>query len=121
MKKIKIYLAGPLFIQSEIDQRKAEAKKLRELGYEVYSPIEQNEDIGFDLDEEPIEMNGVEYGDYDEMRYPKVSLGESDVIQKNADVNFRSITPTPPVFGTPPTHASRGAIPACFCRTRRNS
>jgi nucleoside 2-deoxyribosyltransferase len=43
MKKIKIYLAGPLFIQSEIDQRKAEAKKLRELGYEVYSPIEQNE------------------------------------------------------------------------------
>ena len=51
MKKIKIYLAGPLFVQSEIDQRKYEAKKLRELGYEVYSPIEQNEDIGYDLDE----------------------------------------------------------------------
>ncbi len=51
MKKINIYLAGPLFIKSEIDQRKYEAKKLRELGYEVYSPIEQNEDIGYDLDE----------------------------------------------------------------------
>lgn len=51
MKKIKVYLAGPLFIQSEIDQRKYEAKKLRELGYEVYSPIEQNEDIGYNLDE----------------------------------------------------------------------
>ena len=51
MKKIKIYLAGPLFTQGEMDQRKYEAEKLRALGYEVYSPIEQNADIGFDLDE----------------------------------------------------------------------
>lgn len=51
MKKVKIYLAGPLFVQSEIDQRKYEAKELRALGYDVYSPIEQNEDIGYDLDE----------------------------------------------------------------------
>ena len=51
MKKIKIYLAGPLFTQGEMDQRKYEAEKLRALGYEVYSPIEQNADIGFDIDE----------------------------------------------------------------------
>jgi nucleoside 2-deoxyribosyltransferase len=51
MKKLNIYLAGPLFTQAEIDQRKYEAKKLRELGYEVYSPIEQNADIGYDIDE----------------------------------------------------------------------
>lgn len=51
MKKINIYLAGPLFTQAEIDQRVHEVGKLRELGYEVYSPIEQNNDIGYDLDE----------------------------------------------------------------------
>lgn len=51
MKEIKVYLAGPLFTKAEIDQRNYEAKKLRELGYTVFSPIEQNEDIGYDLDE----------------------------------------------------------------------
>ena len=51
MKKINIYLAGPLFTQAEMDQRKYEAEKLRVLGYEVYSPIEQNNDIGYDIDE----------------------------------------------------------------------
>jgi len=51
MKKIKIYLAGPLFTTAEMEQRKYEAKKLRELGYDVYSPLEQNADIGFHLDE----------------------------------------------------------------------
>lgn len=51
MKNIKVYLAGPLFTLAEMDQRKYEAKKLRELGYDVYSPLEQNADIGFHLDE----------------------------------------------------------------------
>ncbi len=51
MKKIKIYLAGPLFTKAEMDQRKYESEKLRNLGYEVYSPMEQNADIGNDLDE----------------------------------------------------------------------
>jgi nucleoside 2-deoxyribosyltransferase len=45
---MKIYLAGPLFMDSEVRQRRFEAKRLRELGYEVYSPIEANDDIGFD-------------------------------------------------------------------------
>lgn len=49
--KIKVYLAGPLFTDSEIQQRREEAVRLRELGFEVYSPIEQNDDIGFDPDE----------------------------------------------------------------------
>lgn len=51
MKTIKVYLAGPLFTESEMNQRKYEAKRLRELGYEVYSPLEQNADIGYHLDE----------------------------------------------------------------------
>jgi nucleoside 2-deoxyribosyltransferase len=51
MKPIKIYLAGPLFTTAEMNQRKYEAKRLRELGFEVYSPIEQNADIGYHLDE----------------------------------------------------------------------
>ena len=50
-KKLKVYLAGPLFTQAEMEQRKYEAKMLRELGYDVYSPLEQNADIGFHLDE----------------------------------------------------------------------
>lgn len=49
--KTKIYLAGPLFTDSEIRERREEAAELRKLGYEVYSPIEQNDDIGFDPDE----------------------------------------------------------------------
>lgn len=50
-KKVKIYLAGPLFTDAEIRERREEAEKLRMLGFEVYSPIEQNDDIGFDPDE----------------------------------------------------------------------
>ena len=46
-----MYLAGPLFTAAEMNQRAEEAKKLRELGFEVYSPQEQNADIGFHLDE----------------------------------------------------------------------
>lgn len=51
MKKIKVYLAGPLFTHYEMEQRKFEAARLRKLGYDVYSPLEQNADIGFHLDE----------------------------------------------------------------------
>ena len=51
MKKMNVYLAGPLFTEGEMKQRREEAKILRELGYEVYSPLEQNDEIGFDVDE----------------------------------------------------------------------
>ena len=50
-KKIKVYLAGPLFTEAEMNQRKFEAERLRKLGYDVYSPLEQNADIGFHMDE----------------------------------------------------------------------
>lgn len=40
MNKKKVYLGGSLFSESEIAQRMLEANKLRELGYEVYNPIE---------------------------------------------------------------------------------
>lgn len=43
MKK-KIYLAGPLFCEAEVEQRLKEAKALRELGFEVYNPVEVNID-----------------------------------------------------------------------------
>lgn len=46
-----IYLAGPLFTEAEMNERNKEAKALRELGFTVYNPLEQNADIGFDLDE----------------------------------------------------------------------
>lgn len=47
----KVYLAGPLFTDGEMKQRREESEKLRSLGYEVYSPLEQNDEIGFDIDE----------------------------------------------------------------------
>jgi nucleoside 2-deoxyribosyltransferase len=49
MKQV-IYLAGPLFTDGEMKQRRYESKELRSLGYEVYSPLEQNDEIGFDID-----------------------------------------------------------------------
>jgi nucleoside 2-deoxyribosyltransferase len=51
MTKTKIYLAGPLFTDSEMNERTKEAKILRELGFEVYSPLEQNGEIGYEPDE----------------------------------------------------------------------
>jgi len=51
MKPIKVYLAGPLFTEYEMKQRRDEANTLRSLGYDVFSPLEQNDDIGFDVDE----------------------------------------------------------------------
>ncbi len=36
----KIYLAGSLFKEADIKQRVFEANRLRELGFEVYNPIE---------------------------------------------------------------------------------
>lgn len=50
-KNYKIYLAGPLFTAEEMRSRNEEAKRLRALGFEVYNPLEQNADIGFQLDE----------------------------------------------------------------------
>lgn len=37
---MRIYLAGPLFSEGDIAQRIKEAAALRELGFEVYNPIE---------------------------------------------------------------------------------
>lgn len=37
---MKIYLAGSLFKEADITQRKFEAKALREKGFDVYNPIE---------------------------------------------------------------------------------
>lgn len=51
MKSLRIYLAGPLFTEGEMKERRQEAEILRDFGYEVYSPLEQNDDIGFDIDE----------------------------------------------------------------------
>lgn len=51
MKKLSVYLAGPLFTEGEMKQRREETIVLRGLGYQVYSPLEQNDDIGFDIDE----------------------------------------------------------------------
>src|SRR5210317_793385 len=48
---MNVYLAGPLFTESEMKERRTETEELRQLGYEVYSPLEQNDDIGFDIDE----------------------------------------------------------------------
>lgn len=51
MSKGYVYLAGPLFVDSEIRERREEAEQLRDIGFEVYSPIEQNDDIGFDIEQ----------------------------------------------------------------------
>jgi nucleoside 2-deoxyribosyltransferase len=51
LKQLHIYLAGPLFTEGEMNDRRQEADTLRTLGYEVYSPLEQNDEIGFDIDE----------------------------------------------------------------------
>ena len=50
MDKMNVYLAGPLFTEGEMTQRRKEATTLRKQGYEVYSPLEQNDEIGFDID-----------------------------------------------------------------------
>ena len=50
VKQLKVYLAGPLFTKHELQARREEAKLLRDLGFEVYNPLEQNDEIGFDLD-----------------------------------------------------------------------
>lgn len=50
MDKMNVYLAGPLFTEGEMTQRRKEAITLRKQGYEVYSPLEQNDEIGFDID-----------------------------------------------------------------------
>ena len=47
----KIYLAGPLFVKSEILERNEQAKALRKLGFDVYNPLEQNNIVGFDKKE----------------------------------------------------------------------
>lgn len=49
--KLKIYIAGPLFSDSEIRDRKETAEVLRKMGYDCYNPIEQNSDIGYHLEE----------------------------------------------------------------------
>lgn len=46
MENNKIYLAGPLFSEADRAQRKLEAARLRELGYEVYNPVEFNLENG---------------------------------------------------------------------------
>lgn len=43
---MKIYLAGPLFSEAEINQRNYEAKVLRDIGFMVYNPIEYNQSGG---------------------------------------------------------------------------
>lgn len=42
----KIYLAGPLFSESEVRDRREQAQELRDMGFEVYNPIEANDEIG---------------------------------------------------------------------------
>lgn len=58
---MKIYLAGPLFSEAEINQREMEAFVLRNLKHEVYNPIEYNKSGG------PLDPPSVYKKDHDEL------------------------------------------------------
>lgn len=69
MKKIKVYLGGALFNEAEINQRKKEAKLIREkLGdkVELYNPIE----APFNENKDKSKPSPVDifYGDYNELK-----------------------------------------------------
>ena len=63
--KGRVYLAGPLFAESEIEERKMQAKRLRELGYSVYNPLEMNGIKGIDRDDiYKLDIRAMELADF---------------------------------------------------------
>lgn len=74
LKNNKIYMAGPLFKESDQKQKIYEGKVLKELGFDTFNPIENlfvgsgqefSAQIVFDLDNNAIQESGFFYFDLD--------------------------------------------------------